>query len=102
MPIELSCETLISLAEAASLCPKRRRGKKPHVSCIYRWTSSGCRGVVLESIQVGGTRCTSRDALQRFFERLTGSSTPSAPAPTSLHRRKQIAEAERILDRAGI
>jgi hypothetical protein len=64
-------EQLISLTEAAKLCPKRRSGKRPHVSCVYRWTATGCKGVKLESLQVGGTRCTSREALGRFFERLS-------------------------------
>lgn len=73
--IDTNTETVISLAEAASSLPRRRAGKRPHVTCIYRWTTSGCRGVVLESIQVGGTRCTSREALARFFRRLTSAKT---------------------------
>ena len=31
----------------------------------------GVRGIRLESIMVGGTRCTSVQALQRFFDALT-------------------------------
>ncbi len=69
--IDLFQETIVSLRDAAKLCPSRRRGKKPHISCLYRWTKSGCRGVRLESLQVGGTRCTSKQALRRFFEALT-------------------------------
>ncbi len=37
---------------------------------LYRWATEGLRGVHLETIQVGGTLCTSIEALQRFFERL--------------------------------
>lgn len=81
---DLSVESLMSLATAASLLPERRSGKRPHVSCIYRWTQTGCRGVVLESVQVGGTRCTSREALSRFFARLTD---PSKSVATGDHRR---------------
>jgi hypothetical protein len=69
--IDIVNEDVISLSRAAEECPKRRAGKNTHISCIYRWTSVGCRGVVLESIQVGATRCTSRQALARFFRRLT-------------------------------
>ena len=69
--IDSASETLISLADAAGGLPRRRRGRKTHVSTLFRWTTSGCRGVVLESLQCGGTRCTSREALQRFFERLS-------------------------------
>jgi hypothetical protein len=69
--IDPNTESLISLAEAAKSLPRRRGGKKPHISCIYRWTTAGCRGEILDSIQVGGTRCTSTEALARFFRRLT-------------------------------
>ena len=94
-------EQVISLREAASQLPVRRRGRKPHVSCLYRWTVSGCRGVVLESLQVGGTRCTSREALSRFFARLTlGELVPQVPTLTQ--RRRQHEGAERKLDKAGV
>ena len=69
--IDPNTETLVSLAEAAKSLPVRRKGKRPHVSCLYRWTKSGCKGVVLESLQCGGTRCTSKEALARFFQALT-------------------------------
>jgi hypothetical protein len=100
--INTNTETLISLAEAASSLPRRRAGKKPHVSCIYRWTTSGCRGVVLESVQVGGTRCTSREALARFFQRLTQGDVPDLPpVRTSAQRRRAADQAMRDLERAG-
>ena len=69
--IDVFSEEVVSLTDAARLCPRRRSGKKPHVSCLYRWTTTGCKGVVLESIQIGGTRCTSHQALARFFKQLT-------------------------------
>jgi hypothetical protein len=101
--IDANSETLISLADAAKSLPTRRRGKKPHVSCLYRWTSSGCRGVILESIQVGGTRCTSREALARFFRRLTPDNGPSAEVCRSPARQRRAAErAERELKREGV
>ncbi len=99
--IDVSTEQLVSLSEAARMLPGRRCGKRPHVSCLYRWTIGGCRGVVLESIQVGATRCTSREALGRFFARLSGHTEPT-PAATTRQRRREIAAAERILDEAGI
>ena len=80
MAIDPLSETVVSLTTAPKCLPHRRRGKRPHVSCLYRWTTRGCRGVILESLQVGGTRCTSKEALARFFRRLTEAS--SAPTPT--------------------
>ncbi len=89
MAIDPNTETILSLTEAPKTLPARRRGKKPHVSCIYRWTTTGCKGVILESIQVGGTRCTSREALARFFEKLTVASNPAGHRVVSAERREQ-------------
>src|SRR4051794_33602524 len=69
--IDPGSEALLTLSQAAAELPRRRKGKKPSLSCMYRWTTTGCRGVVLESIQVGGTRATSREALARFMHRLS-------------------------------
>jgi hypothetical protein len=101
--IDPNTETLISLSEAARHLPCRRGGKRPHVSCIYRWTTSGCKGVVLESIQIGGTRCSSREALARFFHRLTHADAVDVPKVRSVAQRQQATEkAMRELEAAGI
>jgi hypothetical protein len=64
-------ETIVSLTSATKMLPARRGGRRPHVSTLYRWATGGCRGVRLETLQVGGTLCTSREALQRFCDRLS-------------------------------
>ena len=109
--IDISLETPIPFTQAADELPRRRRGRKTHVSCVYRWSTAGCRGVVLESIQVGGTRCTSREALQRFFDALSqprqagpvggGQAGPSAGRRTIAQRQRQSAEAGRKLAELG-
>ena len=99
--INLRNETVISLTRAATLLPRRRAGKKVHVATLYRWASAGCRGVQLETIRVGGTLCTSEEAIQRFCERLTTGKTVSRHEP-SRQRAQAIARAEAELDRAGI
>ena len=71
MPINPLDEQLISLKEAAKVFPKNARGKHPHISALYRYTTTGCRGVILESVQAGSTRCTSREAVARFINALT-------------------------------
>lgn len=102
--IDVSSEHVISLSEAARSLPARRAGKRPHVSCLYRWTKAGCRGVVLEWAQIGATRCTSREALERFFAALTAAAQSDAPAPPppNKSRRRAIQAAERRLARGGI
>lgn len=69
--IEFQSEKPITMAEAAGLLPRRRAGKKCSATTIYRWTTRGLHGVVLESVQIGATRCTSAPALNRFFASLT-------------------------------
>ena len=95
--IDTTAEFPVPLSQAADGLPRRRRGRKTHVSTLFRWSSAGCKGVVLETIQVGGTRCTSREALQRFFERLTSpgateASTPRSPVLRSSARRLRDSE----------
>ena len=71
MAIDPLQEDVKTLDEARAYFPRNRRGKEPHLSRMYRYTNEGRRGVVLESIQCGATRCTSREAIGRFFARLT-------------------------------
>jgi hypothetical protein len=71
MPIDISREQPIPFTQAAAHVPRRRQGRKTSVATLYRWSTRGLHGIQLESIQVGGTRCTSLGALQRFFDRLS-------------------------------
>src|SRR5262249_49635835 len=109
MASNLLSEKLLPLTRATKLLPEllpeRRNGKRPHVSCLYRWTKSGCRGVVLQSVDVGGTRCTSRAAIVRFIEAVTA--IRSGVQPTSLprspsYRQAAAVRADRELERLGI
>ena len=93
--IDLNCEDVVSLTEATSLLPRRRRGKKPHIATLYRWALHWVRGVKLETLQVGGTLCTSKEALQRFCERL---SSPETGRPPTL---RSLAARDRAIERAG-
>ena len=104
--IDTTAETVLSLAPAADELPRRRRGRKTNVSTLYRWATVGCRGVVLEAIQIGATRCTSREALQRFFERLSdpgraGGAGPVSSCRTLAQRQRAATEAGRKLAELG-
>ncbi|MEZ6070951.1 MAG: DUF1580 domain-containing protein [Pirellulales bacterium] len=87
MAIDISKETPITLSVAARRLPRRRRGKRPHVSTLHRWGTTGLRGVRLETIRVGGSRCTSMQALQRFFDALDDApQQPTTQSPTRIQR----------------
>jgi hypothetical protein len=101
--IDPNTETLLSLTQAAKHLPRRRGGRPVHTSCVYRWTTTGCKGVILESIQIGGTRCTSKEALARFFQRLTHGPTPAPPSiRTPARRERDLQRAMKELEAAGV
>jgi hypothetical protein len=55
-----------------------------HEGTLSRWCRVGVRGIRLESVLCGVRRCTSREAIGRFYERLTEASdaAPSGHAPS--------------------
>ena len=69
-------ETLLDPLDATMHVPPNRTGRRVHQSSVRRWMLQGLRGVRLESIKIGQRRCTSVEALDRFFIRLTDSNTP--------------------------
>ena len=80
---------------------------RPNVATIYRWMMQGVRGIKLESIVVGATRCTSIEAMQRFFDSLTAAadaehSSVVTPPPLTKTRQAQIEAAGRRLAGTGI
>src|SRR5262249_61954699 len=89
-------EELLPFNVARNLFPRRRRGKHPSLSCMYRWSDKGCRGVVLEYLNVGGTRCTSPEAVARFLRGLTrlGSQVEAVRTPAARERASSRAEEE--------
>lgn len=71
--IDIRTETVLALADVPDHLPRRRGGRRVAAATVHRWARKGLRGLKLEVIQVAGTRCTSVEALQRFFDRLTES-----------------------------
>ena len=95
-------EKVFTLNAARRFFPRRRKNRRPDLATMYRWTGKGCRGIVLESVSVGGTRCTSREAIARFIERLTrlGDDGGSVRAPAARVRTNKAVE--KTLDQIGI
>jgi hypothetical protein len=106
---DLTTESPIRLHEAARIAGTGRAGRPIHSSTVFRWILTGVKSptgerVRLEGLRVGSHWVTSRQALQRFFERLTpqlGQPTPQAPrTPNARRRASERAAAE--LERVGI
>jgi hypothetical protein len=103
--IDIASERLMTLTEAAAFRPANRQGKPTHISTVYRWINPGVRGVRLEAIRLGGKLYTSKEALQRFAERLTMQPAEAGAVPTSGSggsRARARREADRFLDRVGV
>ncbi|MBL8753076.1 MAG: DUF1580 domain-containing protein, partial [Planctomycetes bacterium] len=77
--IDVARESVLSFGEAARYVGKLKGTKAIAFQTLFRWATKGCSGVVLETICVGGMRCTSKEALQRFFDAVTRARA-SAPA----------------------
>lgn len=83
MQFNLLGEGPIDLSHAAT-CFADGRGRKPHIATLRRWAKTGCRGVKLETVYLGGRLMTSRPAIARFLAAINGgiaatpTETPSA------------------------
>jgi hypothetical protein len=107
--LDLTTEKAVPLGAATALVPPGRNGKRCHLSTLLRWIVEGVKGpdggrVRLEVVRLGGRWVTSREALQRFAERLTprlDGPAPAAPLPPA-RRRAAAARDAAELDRVGI
>jgi hypothetical protein len=103
--IDLISEKPLTLQAAAKLPQLRRNGRSPHIATIYRWVDRGCRGLKLESVVIGGSRCTTSEAIDRWIAALSaGGDTQSAPInvlKTPNQRQREHERSERALDEAG-
>jgi hypothetical protein len=107
--IDIADEALLSLREAAKLLPSARQGRPVSFACVWRWVLHGCRAadgqlVRLEALRLGSRWVTSKEAIQRWAERLTPAvdDKPLSPPPTLKQRRKAAERAEKELERLGV
>jgi hypothetical protein len=98
--IDITMEDLIRLNEVPKLkfMPPGKDGKRIALSTVYRWTMGGTGGVKLETLKVGGTLCTSVEALQRFFNGLSKSDNTRFEEASS--RSRQFEANEEMLNKA--
>ena len=97
--IDLTQEELVAIRDVPKHLPPRPTGKRVHISAVYRWLLRGIRGVRLESLKIGGTTYTSKEALQRFADRLTSPAQDLDTIPaTTLTRKRQIDRATKQVE----
>lgn len=101
--ISIHEEQLLTFGQAANWLPPTRRGNSLHPNTIWRWAKRGLKAtdgriVRLDTIKVGGTNCTSVEAMQRFFDELHGGEPIRKPRTSKNRQAKAAAE----LDKLGI
>ena len=69
--IDILNEDLILVRDLPGYLPKQPSGKKLHLSACYRWMKPGLQGVRLETVFIAGSRYTSKQAVNRFWHRVT-------------------------------
>jgi len=77
--IDVRQDTLLALSDVCRRFPGRAGGKPLHYETVRLWALTGRRGVVLETLIVGGRRYTSEEALERFIAALNASADRPAP-----------------------
>jgi hypothetical protein len=99
--IDPMVEELITPNEATRYYPRSAKGKRVHVSRVYRDFQVGHRGVKLESLQTPRL-VTSKEAIARFFRSMSAMPSPESTAATSRSRARDDVHIERELDQLGI
>jgi len=94
-------EEVISPKEATRYYPRDNLGRKVHVSTVYRHATVGVRGILLESIRTP-RMCTSKEAIARFFQRLSERTNTDAPARPVVNQQRHEKQIEAELDRLGL
>jgi hypothetical protein len=110
--IDTTQERPIPLTDLPAEAIPGRSGKPVHQATISLWHRKGLRGVKLETVLVGSRRCTSLEALDRFYQAVSKAKDPNprgnafraAPAPprTPHQRSKDVQQAVKTLERSGV
>ena len=93
--INPATEDMLSIQQLCKLFPGRK-GKGIARATAMRWILNGVGGVRLESVRIGGSRYTSREAVERFVAALNHC-IPTKP----VDRNREHQQVERTLATEG-
>lgn len=96
MAIDVTRETLVTLAEASHRMPGR-----PAIRSMWRYVLTGVGGHKLETVKAGGRRFTSEEAIDRFIAKCTGGESEATKGSSRRAREREITRAERELEQDG-
>lgn len=93
--INANVEQLLTARQACAVFPT-----SVSMPTLWRWMLKGTRGVVLESIRIGGRRYTSMEACARFIEASSVDASPNTPKKRN--RSDSVRQAKAVLDQFGV
>src|SRR4051812_5713566 len=88
---------LVPLRDALRYFPKNRRGRHPHLSCLFRWAKHGKRArcsknpIRLETWLAGTCLCTTPAAIADFIAKLSAAANLPTPEPTDAEAEAEAA-----------
>jgi hypothetical protein len=105
--VESESSDLLPLSSVPNLkwLPRRRRGAKLSYTCLWRWATRGVAGVVLQTVRVGGTPCTTESDLRQFFAEVAAAKRGGKQVQTirtPARRAREIEAARQQLARVSI
>ena len=81
----------------------RKRGRPISFSTVLRWALRGKATVRLQTLMVGGCRCTCDAWAMEFFRRLTADmALPQPPPSPTANPGRRLAQVEQRLEEAGL
>ena len=99
MSIDIYKEQVATFSKLAKWLPPTRNNRPVHANTLRRWAMKGRHGIKLETIVIGGVTCSSKEALVRYFNRLTN---PEQSGPPPVRNAKRQARVESELERFGL
>ncbi|MGE3172488.1 MAG: DUF1580 domain-containing protein [Planctomycetota bacterium] len=105
--IDVRREQILTFAEAAKVVGKWKGKSRVAFQTLHRWATRGCRGVALETLLIGGSRCTSMEALERFLHRVSSARSGLCDREASVGKRPQCGrlpegDVDAVLRNSGI
>ena len=98
-----SAENLIALSDVPEyIVQLTGRKRRNHIATIYRWTKTGVAGVHLETLVIGESRYTSKEALERFWADSTAARNNRTPKPTINRKAISGDNSEAVCQELGI
>lgn len=102
MSIDITQETVIPFSKIPQWT-EDNLGTRVSPNTAHRWRLRGVRGIKLDTILIGGNRCTSVEKLQSFFNATTRAQDGDSTTLVSFAANsKKVAQAESYLAQDGI